>query len=125
MSLPSALDARPLARYRSIMGIMVIACYRPHPGRAVELLELVRGHVPALRVQDLATEREPVVMRAADGTVLEVFEWTSQEAIDRAHTNPVVLDLWKRFEAVCTSVKPADVAEMHELFAQFHPVDLA
>lgn len=107
------------------MGVLVIACYRPHPGRAVELLELVRGHVPALRVQDLATEREPIVMRAADGTILEVFEWASQDAIDRAHGNPVVLDLWKRFAEVCTYVKPVDVAELHQQFAHFHPVDLA
>jgi quinol monooxygenase YgiN len=107
------------------MGVLVIACYRPHPGRAVELLELVRGHVPALRVQDLATEREPIVMRAADGTILEVFEWASQDAIERAHANPVVQDLWKRFEAVCSYVKPADVAELHALFAPLRPVDLA
>ena len=29
------------------------------------------------------------------------FEWVSQEAIAGAHANPAVLDLWKRFEAVC------------------------
>lgn len=107
------------------MGLMVIACYRPHPGRAVELLELVRGHVPALRVQDLATEREPVVMRAADGTIIEVFEWTSRDAVERAHTNPVVQDLWRRFGEVCEFVKPADVAELQQQFAHFQPVDLA
>jgi hypothetical protein len=39
-------------------------------------------------------------MRASDGTIVEVFEWMSQEPIASAHNNPVVLGLWKRFEAV-------------------------
>lgn len=40
-------------------------------------------------------------MRSADGSILEVFEWKSQEAINNAHTNENVLELWKRFEEVC------------------------
>jgi quinol monooxygenase YgiN len=107
------------------MGVIVIACYRPFPGRAEELLELVRGHVPALRAQDLATEREPIVMRAADGTIVEVFEWASEDARRRAHENPVVLDLWRQFEAVCQWIAPAEVPELARPFAQLRPVDLA
>lgn len=107
------------------MGVVVLACYRPHPGRAEALLELVRGHVPALRAQGLATDREPIVMRAADGTVLEVFEWTSEEAVQRAHDHPVVQAMWQQFEAVCAWVKPAEVAELQQMFPHFRPVDLA
>lgn len=36
-------------------------------------------------------------MEAGDGTVVEVFEWKSQAAIDSAHTNPEVQRLWKFF----------------------------
>lgn len=107
------------------MGVIVIACYRPLPGRAQELLELVRGHVPALRAQDLATVRAPIVMRAADGTLLEVFEWSSEEAIKRAHGLPVVQELWRRFADVCESIAPAQVPELASMFPHFHPVDLA
>jgi hypothetical protein len=39
-------------------------------------------------------------MRSADGTIIEIFEWVSQEAIAGAHSNSAVLALWKRFEAV-------------------------
>ena len=31
------------------------------------------------------TERAPIVMRAADETIVEVFEWVSREAIEGAH----------------------------------------
>jgi hypothetical protein len=61
-------------------------------------------------------------MRAADGTIIEIFEWVSQEAIAGAHANPAVLDLWKRFEAVCTYEVPSNIAEFQNMFAHFAPV---
>ena len=61
-------------------------------------------------------------MRAADGTIIEVFEWVSQEAIASAHSHPVVLELWKKFEAVCTYEIPSNIAEFRNLFSHFEPV---
>ena len=104
------------------MGSMVVACYTPKPGCADKLLELVRDHLPPLRTRGLATPREAVVMRAADGSIVEIFEWVSQEAIAAAHGNPVVLDLWERFEAVCTYRAPAAIAEFQQFFAHFEPL---
>jgi hypothetical protein len=104
------------------MGSMVVACYKPKPGCEQALLELVRNHLPPLRAQGLVTERSSIVMRAADGTIIEVFEWVSQEAIAGAHKNPVVLDLWKRFEAVCSYETPSNIAEFQNMFGHFEPV---
>jgi hypothetical protein len=72
---------------------------------------LVRNHLPPLRAEALVTERPSIVMRTADGILIEVFEWVSQEAIAGAHSNPVVIDLWKRFEAVCTYETPSNLPE--------------
>lgn len=105
------------------MGRIVIASYRPKPGRDSDLLALVKEHLPALRGEGLATDRAPIVGRAADGTVVEVFEWASQEAIDRAHTNPAVLKMWDRNGEVCDYVKLGDLKEAGELFPGFEPVD--
>jgi len=104
------------------MGSIVVACYTPKPGCAEQLLVLVAGHLPALRAVGLVTPREAIVMRAADGSIVEVFEWVSQEAIATAHANPVVLDLWQRFDAVCTYRVPAELAEFQKLFSHFEPV---
>ena len=52
-------------------------------------LELVRNHLPPLRAEGLVTDRAPILMRTADGTVVEIFEWVSQEAIAGAHGNQV------------------------------------
>jgi hypothetical protein len=79
------------------MGIMVIAAYRPRPGNEARLLELTKEHHPILSQQGLVTDRRPYAMRAGDGTMIEVFEWKSQAAIDAAHTNPEVLKMWERY----------------------------
>jgi hypothetical protein len=104
------------------MGSMSVACYKPKPGCEAALLELVRGHLSPLRAQGLVTDRASIVMRAADATIIEIFEWVSQEAIAGAHANAVVLDLWKRFEAVCSYETPSNIAEFQNMFAHFESV---
>ncbi len=69
------------------MGRFVIVAYKPKPGKDAELRRAVEKHLRVLRQEGLASEREAYVMAAADGTLLEVFEWRSREAIQQAHTN--------------------------------------
>ena len=104
------------------MGSVSIACYRPRPGREQELIALVRDHLAPLRGQGLVTERNPIIVSTADGTIIEVFEWVSRDAIANAHKNPVVLDLWKRFEKVCWYETPSNLAEFQNMFAHFEPM---
>jgi quinol monooxygenase YgiN len=104
------------------MGKFVIACYHPKPGKDEELLALTREHVPILRDEGLATERPAYAMRAKDGTVVEVFEWKSDEAIESAHTNPEVIKLWERYAAACDYVSLSSLAEAKDMFAGFEPI---
>src|SRR5436305_5000418 len=103
-------------------GIVVIVAYRPKTGRERELLELVRSRVPTLRKDGLVTDRVPVIMRAKDGTIIEVSEWKSQEAIEAAHENPRVLAMWDKFFAVCDCVPLKMVPEAETMFAGFEPI---
>ena len=103
-------------------GIVVIVAYRPKPGREAELLELVRNRVPTLRKEDLVTDRVPVIIRARDGTIIEVSEWKSQEAIEQAHRNPRVLEMWDKFFALCDCVPLKTLPEADTMFAGFEPV---
>ena len=104
-------------------GIVVIVAYRPKPGREEELLELVRSRMPTLRKEGLVTDRAPVMMRAKDGTIIEVSEWKSHEAIEEAHQNPRVLAMWDKFFAVCDCVPLKEVPEAETMFAGFEPID--
>jgi quinol monooxygenase YgiN len=103
-------------------GVIVIVAYRPKSGKEKETLELVRTRVPTLRKEDLVTDRAPTIMRARDGTIIEVSEWKSHEAIDAAHKNPIVLAMWNKFFTVCDCVPLNTLAESAEPFAGFAPV---
>ena len=81
------------------MGRFVIVAYAPKPGMTDALLAAVRKHLQVLRAENLVTDRPAYVMRAADGTVVEIFEWQSNEAIEKAHSTPVVQALWAEFDA--------------------------
>ena len=104
-------------------GVCVIVAYRPKPGKDDEVLALVRSRVPSLRKEDLVTDREPAIMRSRDGTIIEVSEWKSREAIDAAHKNPNVLAMWNKFFAVCDCVPLNTLAEAQEMFAGFEPIE--
>ncbi|SRR6266702_4372557 len=106
------------------MPYTVIAAYRPKPGQDSALVALVREHLPVLRRAGLATETPPVVLRAADGTLLEIFDWISEHAVARAHEDPQVLALWERFGATCDYVKLGELPESTKLFAEFQRVDV-
>lgn len=83
---------------------MVIATYRPAPGRDAELQALIEEHAPVLRGEGIVTGRAPVVMRADDGTIVEALELASDLSIERAQRSAAVRDLWARLQSVCTSV---------------------
>jgi hypothetical protein len=101
------------------MGRCVIVAYRPKPGREEALLTVVKKHLDVLRGEGLVSDRPGWVMRAADGTVVEVFEWRSPESIERAHSNPVVQALWDDFGRVCDYLPMAELPETRQLFAEF------
>lgn len=106
------------------MAHTVIAVYRPHEGKADELLALVKTHLPTLRQEGLATETPSVVLRASDGSLLEIFDWVSGEAVEAAHTNEAVQKMWEEFAAVCDFATLDSVGEAEKVFAHFERVTL-
>ncbi len=101
------------------MGRIVIVAYHPKNGKEQALAECLRDHVRILQEQTLATAREAILMRSANGTMIEVFEWISAEAIQQAHLNAAVQDLWARFVECCDYVPLSSVQEASNLFAEF------
>lgn len=104
------------------MGRFVVVAYKPKPGKDLELLEVVRRHLKVLKEQELVTDRPAYIMRAAEGVVVEVFEWRSAEAIGQAHTNAAVQSLWGQFAEVCDYVPLASLQEARQMFAEFDAV---
>jgi translation initiation factor RLI1 len=104
------------------MGRIVIVAYKPHAGKGGALKELTKTHVPRLKKEGLVTDREAIIMEAANGTIIEVFEWLSDEAIQNAHKNQAVQQMWAEYAAVCDYVPLNTLAETSTLFAGFKAV---
>lgn len=96
--------------------------YKPKAGKAGALKELTKTHVPRLKKEGLVTDREAIIMEAADGTIIEVFEWLSPEAIQQAHTNAAVQQMWGEYAEVCDYIKLNSLIEAGNMFAEFTPV---
>ncbi len=104
------------------MGVMVIACFRPKEGKDELLLEVVKEHLPVLRKEGLITDREGYAMKSKDGSIIEVFEWKNEEAIDKAHKSEAVLKLWKKFEEACEYIPVSEIEESKNMFPGFEPL---
>ena len=105
------------------MGRIVIVGYKPKPGKNEALKALMLTHVPRLKKEGLVTGRESILMEATDGTIIEVFEWISDEAIQNAHKNPAVLQMWGEYAEVCDYVPVGSLPEAGNLLSGFEPVN--
>ena len=98
---------------------IVMVAYKPKPGKEIELKTLALDHHSRLKVEDLVTDRSPILMQSQDGTIIEVFEWKSAEAIQQAHTNKAVGQMWQEFSQVSEYVPIGKVSESSNIFADY------
>lgn len=103
---------------------IVIAMYRPNEGKDEELKTLIAEHVPTLRRLGLITDRPPILCRSADGTYLEIFEWTSNDAARQAHEHPEVIKVWEPMGEIATFPGLDSLPEAERRFPHFAPVEL-
>lgn len=103
---------------------VVMALYRPHAGADEALRALIARHMPTLRRLDLLTERESVLLRAANGTYVEIFEWRDEAAARSAHDHAEVGALWDAMAEVADFVSLETLDEAKKPFTHFTPVSL-
>jgi quinol monooxygenase YgiN len=80
--------------------VINIVTYVPKPGKADELLALVKKHEPALRKVGLVTAEPFKVWKAYDirkkrEQFIEYFVWKDGSASDIAHQTPEVMAVWE------------------------------
>lgn len=103
---------------------IVFAVYRPKAGNGPAVEAILRRHVPTLRRLGLATARPVVLVRSpTDGTYVEIFEWASNDAAQRAHHAPEVAALWGELGAVAEFAPLGALPDAARPFAHFQPVD--
>lgn len=101
---------------------IVFAMYRPNAGKEKELEQLVKQHSPTLRKLELITDREVVLARAKNGTIIEVFEWRSKDATKRAHEHPAVAQIWEQMGKYGSFATLGSLDEAASEFPHFTPI---
>ncbi len=103
---------------------IVFAAYRPKEGKANDLGELLKDHLPTLKRLELITDRAPIVCRAKDGTIIEVFEWRAADSSAQAHEHPEVAKIWEAMGEICDLPPLTEIAELAKRFPHFSPVNI-
>jgi quinol monooxygenase YgiN len=106
------------------MPVTVVCTFRVKAGKEKDFEALLKIHWPKLRELGLATDRKAVNYRGADRegnpTFFEIFEWRDDAAVEEAHNNPKVMQIWEPMDAL---VEPRDGAPKME-FVHAKPLNL-
>ncbi|GLX70344.1 hypothetical protein [Paenibacillus glycanilyticus] len=103
---------------------IAFALYRPHAGKEKELHAIVKEHGPALIQEGLITELPVLKLEAEDGTVIEIFEWKSEESMHQAHKSPVIWPIWERMMEVAEMTGLGSLKEAGHPFPNFKRLEL-
>src|SRR5215213_8710178 len=103
--------------------LLAFATYKAKPGKEDELMKLVQKHLPALRELGLATDKSNYIARSEDGRIIEVFEWSSPEAVAAAHQHPAVSDIWEKMTLVSDFLPMNTLPEGNQPFVSFEEVN--
>ncbi|GAB2758880.1 hypothetical protein GCM10027020_09020 [Nocardioides salsibiostraticola] len=87
-------------------GPVVICTYRVRDGEQAAFERWLEVHAPTLRELGLITDFPAQVLRrpaASMPVYVEVFEWASTDAAERASEVPEVIAIWEPMAALCES----------------------
>jgi quinol monooxygenase YgiN len=80
-------------------GVTVVCTFRVKKGKEKEFEGLLKIHWPKLKELGLATAKPAINYRGADREgnpiFFEIFEWRDQKAVEEAHNNPKVMQIWE------------------------------
>jgi hypothetical protein len=99
--------------------VLAFSSYKPKEGQEQALMNLVERHLPKLRELGLATEKQNYIAKSSDGRIIEIFEWTSANAINAAHQHPAISDIWEKMTLVADFLPMNTLPEANQPFCSF------
>ena len=98
---------------------LTFAMYKPKEGKSADLKAILEDHIPTLQRLELITGNPAYMLESADGTIIEVFEWTGDAAKDIAHKHPAVRAIWGRMMNICSFPCLKELPEAEHSFPNF------
>ena len=102
---------------------ITLSAYRAREGHADEVLPHLREGIATLRARGHITSRPAAICRTARGELLVVSEWSTEHAVDDAHEDPTILELWRRKEELVEYLAPGELAGSGVPFASFDMIE--
>ncbi len=93
--------------------------YKPKDGSEEDLKNILKDHLPVLKQLGFITGAGHFFARSANGTLIEIFEWVSEEAKVAAHQHPAVREIWGRMMPICEFPALKDLPEAQNRFPNF------
>ena len=98
---------------------LALAAYRPRSEREDDFLVFLHEELALLRRRGHVTERRAPVVRAPKGELLVILEWSTDHAVDDAHADPDVLEVWDRKAELAEYIAPAALSGSDIPFARW------
>jgi len=96
-----------------------LSAYRPRPGRGDDVVPHLREEVATLRTHGYITSRPAPICVTGSGEYLVIVEWATETAVDEAHADDVILEVWRRKEQLAEYIAPADLDGSGVPFASY------
>lgn len=110
------------------MGIVVIAPYRVKKEKQHEFFAVIKEKRIYFLANGYMTARTPILLqsRIDNEVLLDIFEWTSEKHIDKAHEDKRVRNLWNEMAGLWEDggFNLEELKESGMSFPNFIPVDL-
>ena len=108
--------------------VVVLAVYRVAEKSQADFLRIVGEKREYFLKSGYTTPRAPIFLRSSSSPefLIDIFEWASEQAIEKAHSDPVVLRYWSEMEGLWIDggLGLSQLPESDEAFAGFEPVTL-
>ena len=101
-------------------GRIEIGCYRPKPGMEAAFISLMKKEAPLLREEGYLTDYPVTILRSPeDGAWIQIAQWTSEDAADRAHENERVMAHWDRLAKTTEYLSMSELIKAGDEFPEF------
>jgi hypothetical protein len=112
----------------SISPIVVLAVYRVAERAQPDFFRVIKDKREYFAKTGYTTSRPAILLQSTQNRefLIDIFEWASEQAIERAHSDPIVLRYWSEMENLWIDggLRLSQLPESEEAFAGFAPIEI-
>lgn len=101
---------------------ILIVAYRPKSGKSDDVLALLAQQLKAIRNVGTRTTRDPWLMHASNGEILQISEYSSERDVERCWEDVTYQDIGAQLTALCDMVPIRSLQESSAAYMDLQAV---